>query len=84
MFTFSVIAKILNERNADTYLLISLISSYLCFGYTIFSVYSSNKMQTVSKAIWLIGLFMIGWPLMLIYVFIVEGKQKENKDLRTT
>ena len=84
MVIFSAVAKILHVQNADTYLLVSLIPSYLSLGYVIYSIFSSKKMQTSSKALWLISIYMLGWPIMLIYVFVADRKWKANQDLRTT
>ena len=76
IFIFSAIAKILRVENADTYLLTGLIASYLCFGYMLYSLFAAKNMK--SGIFWLIGLFIIGWPVMLIYVFISNKKSSRT------
>lgn len=84
MVLISAIAKIVHSDNADTYLLMSLIPSYLCFGYVTDSIFTSQKLRPNSKALWVTGLFLVGWPIMLLYVFATNKKRKATKGLRTT
>jgi hypothetical protein len=83
-FFYAVFSKILHVEGADTLLLIGLITSAPCFIYVVYEVLSSQSMKREGKLLWLLGAFMVGWPVMLFYIFIGRKGDTTTNKLRTT
>lgn len=72
-FLFTMVAawfKIIHASYADTLLGIGLLFSYACVGVVLYWIFSSKKMTARIKMSWMLGVFLIGWPLAIIYVLI--------------
>lgn len=84
-FLYAAASKILHAEGADTLLLIGLVVSAPCFVFVLYEVLSARSLKIESKILWLVGLFMFGWLVMLYYVF---AARKDNNNtaarLRTT
>jgi hypothetical protein len=84
-FLYALMSKILHAEGADTLLLIALITTIPCFIFVLYDVLTSPHIKIESKLLWVIGFFMIGWPIVLFYIFAARKEHKNNRaNLRTT
>lgn len=61
--------KIVYAGNADTFLMLGLISGVVCLAIGLYEVVCSKNIKTEEKFLWAIGFLTLGWPVLLVYVF---------------
>ena len=70
--------KIMHIGTAYTYLMIGVITGLFCLAFALFEIFSSKRIKTIEKLVWMIGFFTTGWIALLIYVFMGRNEVISN------
>lgn len=78
---YTIVVKVAAAEAADTLLTVALVFSAACLAVVLYEVATSQRIERPKKTLWVVGLLLLSWPLMLYYVFSARKNVRNVEEL---